>query len=235
MISVFVFVLLIAELFSVESSIQLKIGVNKHVDRSREWRTTVDEQELSDSLECMACNTALSATMFILVRDSVKQSIMKRLEFACNQTEVTRDACLTAMHEVLDFVFDTLKNMSGRDVCAVLDYCPDPPTIDWCVYQTHQISRQYSGSVLDYCPDPPTIDFCPFCLQMVDHVEQIILSDAFLNELHGVVLGLCDTTTIVTDLCYTVMDGLFNNAVDTVKTEFDAKHVCAGANLCPPC
>ncbi|KAF6771282.1 hypothetical protein AHF37_09638 [Paragonimus kellicotti] len=68
---------------------------------------------------------------------------------------------------------------------------------------------------------------------MVDHVEQIILSEAFLNELHGVVLGLCDSTTIVRNLCYIVMDSLFNNAVETVKTQFDAKHICEGANLCP--
>ncbi|KAF6769625.1 hypothetical protein AHF37_12410 [Paragonimus kellicotti] len=92
MIRVFVFVLLIVDLFIVESSIQSKIGVNRHVDSSPDWRTTVDRQELSDSLECMACSSALSATMFILVRDSVKHNIMNHLEFACNQTGVTRDA-----------------------------------------------------------------------------------------------------------------------------------------------
>ncbi|KAF7234073.1 hypothetical protein EG68_12530, partial [Paragonimus skrjabini miyazakii] len=29
---------------------------------------------------------------------------------------------------------------------------------------------------------------------MVDHVEQIILSEAFLNEVHRVLLGECDST-----------------------------------------
>ncbi|KAF8563300.1 hypothetical protein P879_08249 [Paragonimus westermani] len=206
MIHAFVFVLLITHLFNVESSIQLKIGVDGHVNSSPDWRTTVDGQEPSDFLKCKACSSALSVTMFIFVRDSVKHKIMNRLEFACNQTGVTRDACFTAVHEVLDFVFGTLKNMSGRDVCAILDYCPNPPTVD----------------------------LCPFCLEMVDHVEQIILSEAFLNELHAVILGLCDTLTIVRSLCYRVMDGLFYNAVDTVKTQFDAKHICVGANLCPP-
>ncbi|KAA3673972.1 uncharacterized protein DEA37_0004622 [Paragonimus westermani] len=215
MIHMFVFVLLITHLFNVESSVQLKIGVNGHMSSSPGWRKTVGGQEPSDFLECKACSSALSVTMFVFVRDSVKHNIMNRLEFACNRTGVARDAvgfipfyvvpdcCLTAAREVLGFVFDTLKNMSGRDVCAILDYCPNPPTID----------------------------LCPFCLEVVDHVEQIILSEAFLNELHGVVLGLCDSLTIVRSLCYRVMDGLFYNAVDTVKTEFDAKHICQVSSL----
>ncbi|KAF7232398.1 hypothetical protein EG68_11625 [Paragonimus skrjabini miyazakii] len=33
---------------------------------------------------------------------------------------------------MLDFAFDTLRNLSSRDVCAIFEFCPDPPQINLC-------------------------------------------------------------------------------------------------------
>ncbi|KAA3673971.1 uncharacterized protein DEA37_0004621 [Paragonimus westermani] len=190
--------LLISSLFAKEDHYEFmnQRNIRFRLARTRQHLLTDDTDVRF--LECTSCKLALEGSKQFLITDKLKNAIMDRVRPKCDQMGEFKKSCTEIAQEMLDFAFETLRNLSSRDVCAVFEFCPDPPQIN----------------------------FCPFCVGLLTQAELAILSSPVIEEAYLFLMGLCDNVHGFVSVCQVIMYDVFYNAVESIQVHFSPERVC---------
>lgn len=170
------------------------------------------------SSDCVLCKDAMkySKKMFNKISEERMASIVLK---ACeNRLGNQSPECQAIAKVFLPPVFKFLRTMNPDAFCAHLKHC------------TLVGSTKLEVPVFAKANDDLT---CDFCKQLVEHLRQILASNATQEELKEAFLNFCEELGPAAEECQKLLDEYFDMAYSYLLEALTPDEFCAAIGLCP--
>ncbi|CAH8481371.1 unnamed protein product [Schistosoma turkestanicum] len=154
--------------------------------------------------QCIACRTSVRQVRNIFLSSSTKKSVKGIIANLCAGTGPFNTSCTMFASELASNIFYTISRVIPQHICAVFDFCFNPPKISVCEY----------------------------CLRSGLLVKSILLSNTIVSELYNNTVTMCNTQLNHSIICAPFLHDLFLAVTLSFNKEFIMQRFCQNAGFC---
>ncbi|TGZ69260.1 hypothetical protein CRM22_003827 [Opisthorchis felineus] len=160
----------------------------------------------SGALECLTCQLTIGGSKAFVESNGTRDWILYKLSLPCAQLGVYNQTCADMTKDAVYFAFNTMKNLTASQICALFNVCRDTPKIN----------------------------FCPLCIDTVSHFNSVVFSQPVIQQVISFADGICRSHAAIFLMCRFVMMEVVINAIKNLRVAFDPVKICQNAHYCQP-
>ncbi|KAG5451001.1 hypothetical protein CSKR_105245 [Clonorchis sinensis] len=158
----------------------------------------------SGALACLTCQVTIGGAKISIESNVTRDWILYKLTLPCAQLGAYNQTCADITKDVVYFAFNTMKNLTASQICALFNVCRDTPKIN----------------------------FCPLCIDTVSHIKSVVFSEPVIQQVISFADGICRSHPATFLICRVVMMEVVINVVKHLRVTFNPVKICQNAHYC---
>ncbi|OON22155.1 Saposin-like type B, region 1, partial [Opisthorchis viverrini] len=152
----------------------------------------------SGALECLTCQVTTGGAKIFVESNVTRDWILYKLALPCAQLGVYNQTCADMTKDAVHFAFNTMKNLTASQICALFNVCRDAPKIN----------------------------LCPLCTDTVSHFKSVVFSQPVIQQVTNFAYGICRSHPATFLVCRIVMMEVVISAINHLRVTFDPVKIC---------